>query len=166
MMFLQCDMLRIINAIGKGNMEIIEIENRIDSLIAELTYVWEKSVKATHLFISLKEINNIKQCIPDALRQVDHLAMAKNENGTPVAFMGTEAQRLGMLFVLPEERGKGLGGRLLQFGIESYQINELTVNEQNPIAKNFYEHMGFKVYKRTDLDEQGRPYPLLYMRLR
>ena len=23
--------------------------------------------------------------------------------------------------------------------------------------------MGFEVYKRTELDEQGEPYPLLYM---
>ena len=34
-----------------------------------------------------------------------------------------------------------------------------------PLAKGFYEHMGFQVYKRTELDEQGNPYPLLYMRL-
>lgn len=25
--------------------------------------------------------------------------------------------------------------------------------------------MGFKTYKRTELDEQGNPYPILYMRL-
>ena len=34
-----------------------------------------------------------------------------------------------------------------------------------PLAKGFYENMGFQVYKRTELDEQGNPYPLLYMRL-
>lgn len=39
------------------------------------------------------------------------------------------------------------------------------MNEQNFIAKAFYERMGFKVFKRTDLDEQGNPYPLLYMKL-
>ena len=27
------------------------------------------------------------------------------------------------------------------------------------------EHMGFQTYKRTDFDEEGNPYPLLYMRL-
>lgn len=39
------------------------------------------------------------------------------------------------------------------------------VNEQNPQARGFYEHMGFEVYKRTDHDEQGNPWPLLYMEL-
>ncbi|WP_330606527.1 GNAT family N-acetyltransferase [Blautia luti] len=54
---------------------------------------------------------------------------------------------------------------MLQYGIETYNIQELTVNEQNPQAVGFYEHMGFQTYKRTDHDEEGNPYPLLYMRL-
>lgn len=70
-----------------------------------------------------------------------------------------------ILFLSPEARGKGLGKRLLQYGIETYNIQELTVNEQNPQAVGFYEHMGFQTYKRTDHDEEGNPYPLLYMRL-
>ena len=28
----------------------------------------------------------------------------------------------------------------------------------------FNEHMGFETYKRTDMDEEGNPYPLLYMK--
>ena len=52
---------------------------------------------------------------------------------------------------------------MIQYGINNYSINEVTVNEQNLRARGFYEHMGFKVYKRTDCDEQGNPYPLLYM---
>ena len=38
------------------------------------------------------------------------------------------------------------------------------MNEQNPQAVGFYEHMGFAAYKRTDLDKHGNPYPLLYMK--
>ena len=70
-----------------------------------------------------------------------------------------------LLCLSPEVRGKGLGKQLLQYGIETYNIQELTVNEQNPQAVGFYEHMGFQTYKRTDHDEEGNPYPLLYMRL-
>ena len=62
------------------------------------------------------------------------------------------------------ERGKGVGKQLLQYGIENSGIQELTVNEQNPQAVGFYRHMGFKTYKRTDYDEEGNPYPLLYMK--
>jgi len=55
--------------------------------------------------------------------------------------------------------------QLLLYGISNYGVKELTVNEQNPQAIGFYEHMGFKTYKRTELDEEGNAYPLLYMRL-
>ena len=79
--------------------------------------------------------------------------------------MGVENNRLEMLFIAPEERGKGVGRQLIQYGISNYDIQELTVNEQNPQAIGFYEHMGFVTYKRTELDEDGNPYPLLYMRL-
>lgn len=92
------------------------------------------------------------------------MLIAEDESGRPVAFMGVETGSLEMLFIAPEERGKGLGKRLIQYGIKNYSVEKLTVNEQNPQAKGFYEHMGFQVYKRTDLDEQGNPYPLLYMR--
>ena len=71
-----------------------------------------------------------------------------------------------MLFLSPSERGRGLGRKLLEYGIQNYDVLELTVNEQNPQAAGFYEHLGFETYKRTDCDEEGRPYPLLYMRLK
>lgn len=90
--------------------------------------------------------------------------VAEKEDGTPVAFMGIADKMLEMLFISDAERGKGLGRQLITYGIEHYAIQELAVNEQNPSAKGFYEHMGFTVYKRTDLDEQGNPYPLLYMK--
>lgn len=41
---------------------------------------------------------------------------------------------------------------------------QFPVNEQNPQAVGFYEHLGFVTYKRTVLDEEGNPYPLLYMK--
>ncbi len=79
--------------------------------------------------------------------------------------MGIENSRLEMLFIAPDERGHGLGRQLMQYGIENYDINKLTVNKQNPQAVGFYAHMGFKTYKRTDFDEERNPYPLLYMQL-
>ena len=90
----------------------------------------------------------------------------KNENNMPIAFMGIEDTKLEMLFIKNSERGKGLGKQLLNYGIENYNVNELAVNEQNSNAKEFYEHMGFKIYKRTEIDEQGNPYPILYMKLK
>ena len=145
-------------------MKIVEVKERTPDLIKGLLEVWENSVRATHLFLSDSEIQSIKKYVPQALNEVLHLLIAEDESGRAVAFMGVEAGSLEMLFIAPEERGKGLGKRLIQYGIKNYSVEKLTVNEQNPQAKEFYEHMGFQVYKRTDLDEQGNPYPLLYMR--
>lgn len=146
-------------------MKIIEVKERTPILVQELLKVWEKSVRATHLFLSDSEINSIKGYVPQALNGVANLVIAENENGIPIAFMGVESGILEMLFVAPEERGKGVGKNLIRYGMKAYGIEKLTVNEQNPQAKGFYEYMGFKVYKRSENDEQGNPYPLLYMSL-
>ena len=63
-----------------------------------------------------------------------------------------QSVRATHLFLSPKERGKGIGRQLLQYGIHNYEIREVTVNEQNPQAVGFYEHMGFAAYKLTDLD--------------
>lgn len=127
--------------------------------------MWEKSVRETHLFLSDYEIKNIKKYVPQALGGISCLIIETNDGENPIAFMGIDDKKLEMLFISPEERGKGLGRKLLEHGIEKYSIKELAVNEQNPLAIGFYEHMGFNVYKRTDLDEQGNHYPILYMKL-
>ncbi len=145
-------------------MKICEVHNRAPLLPALLS-VWEASVRATHLFLSDTEVKAIKKYVPQAMQGVAHLIVAENDRGEPIAFMGTEHERLEMFFLSPAERGKGLGRQLLQYGIEHYGIREVTVNEQNPHAVGFYRHMGFATYQRTDRDEEGSPYPLLYMRL-
>lgn len=146
-------------------MKIFETNKRTPDLMQQVLTVWEKSVRATHLFLSDAEIENIKKYVPEALNEVAHLLIANDEEGHAAAFMGIENETLEMLFIAPEHRGKGLGKELLSLGIEKYGVKQLTVNEQNPQAIGFYEHLGFKVYKRKDNDEQGNPYPLLYMRL-
>ena len=144
-------------------MNIIEVTDR-DLLIKQLLDIWESSVKGTHFFLSRNEIENIKRYVPQALKAVPHLIIIEKENHIPVGFMGIVNQHLEMLFISDKERGKGFGKKLLRYGIEKYSINDLAVNEQNSLAKDFYEYMGFEVYKRTEFDEQGNPYPLLYMK--
>ena len=147
------------------NKRIFEVKDRTPILVNELLDIWEDSVKATHLFLSSEEIEMIKKYVPQALKEVKHLVISKNENNEPIAFMGIEDGKLEMLFIKNSEREKGIGKKLLNYGIEKYNVSELVVNEQNPNAKAFYEHLGFKVYKRSEVDEQGNPYPILYMKL-
>lgn len=119
---------------------------------------------ATHVFLSENEIENIKKYVLQALKEVEYLTIITEDNNIPLAFIGIENNRQEMLFVNAGERGKGFWTKFIKYDIKKYSINELTVNEQNPCALRFYEKNGFQVYKRTETDEQGHPYPLLYMK--
>ena len=77
-------------------------------------------MKATHLFLSDDEINIIKQYVPQALKEVPVLVVAENRNGSPEGFRGVADKMLEMIFVSNESRGKGIGKKLLQYGIENY----------------------------------------------
>ncbi len=46
---------------------------------------------------------------------------------------------------------------------EIKHIKEYVLEALNAVG--FYRHFGFETYKRTDCDEEGNPYPLLYMKL-
>ena len=53
--------------------EITEITDRPPQLMEQLLEVWERSVRATHLFLSAGEVAEIKPYVPQALREVPHL---------------------------------------------------------------------------------------------
>ena len=142
---------------------MIEIKTLTTDLIERLLLIWESSVRATHNFLSDEEINNIKKYVPEALNNIEHLIILEDTSKQPLGFMGISNHTLEMLFIADKNRGKGLGKQLLTYGIEHYAVQELTVNEQNPLARGFYEHMGFQTYKRSKFDEQGNNYPILYM---
>lgn len=138
---------------------------RSQVLIEKLVNLWENSVKASHLFLSNKEIEEIKKYVPQALREIEHLIVETDKTENPIAFMGIYKNKLEMLFISPAHMKTGLGRKLIEEAIENYPVNELVVNEQNPKAKGFYEHLGFRVYKRNPIDEQGNQYPILFMHL-
>lgn len=146
--------------------EEIKKAERSENLAANLLEIWEKSVRATHTFLSEEEILKIKEYVPGAICGVETLLVLfdKGEN-SPLGFMGIEGKKIEMLFLSPDARGKGFGKRLVQRGIEIFSAEEVTVNEQNPKAKGFYEHLGFKTYKTSTTDEQGNPYPIAWMKL-
>lgn len=140
----------------------VEIKER-KGLLPQLLRVWESAVRATHLFLSGKEIEKIREYVPQAIGEVPVLVVAEQE-GMPVAFAGIKGKKVEMLFVSAENRGKGIGKRLLQYAVDNHGVSEVVVNEQNAQAVGFYLHVGFVVCKRSDVDEQGNPCPILYMK--
>lgn len=62
-------------------------------------------------------------------------------------------------------RGTGIGKKLVTYAINHLQVTKVDVNEQNIQAVGFYKYIGFNVYKRSDLDGEGKEYPILHMQL-
>mgnify|MGYP006924306919 CR=1 FL=1 len=85
-------------------MKIIEVKERTPLLVEQLLEVWEKSVRATHLFLSDNEVKSIKEYVPQALINIAHLVISKNSSGVPIAFMGIEDETLEM-FLLHQKKG-------------------------------------------------------------
>ena len=138
--------------------------SRDDALVGRLVELWEASVRATHDFLSEEDIRGIRTYVPDALRSIADLRIVRDAEGVPVAFMGCDGRRLEMLFVDPACRGAGVGTALVREAFAA-GVTEVVVNEQNPSARGFYEHVGFAVCGRSERDEQGGPFPILYMKL-
>ena len=144
-------------------MKIIKCEDRSPSLAASLLNVWTRSVSATHTFLTESDIERIAEYVPAAIDGIPVLIVAE-EQGAYVGFAGVEDKKLEMLFIDPDFRNQGIGKQMMQYLLEHHGISEVSVNEQNPKAVGFYRKMGFRTYKRTELDEQGNPFPLLYMK--
>lgn len=138
---------------------------REDGLIDQLTALWEASVRATHHFLDEATIQDIAQEVPQALRQVPSLTVALEEDGTPAGFAGVAGHSLEMLFLAPDHLGTGLGRQLFREVMARHYIAQVTVNEQNQRALAFYLRRSYKVHHRTPTDQQGRPYPLLFLTL-
>lgn len=145
-------------------MQIIEPAVRGSQQIQVLTALWDRSVRATHKFLSDTDRAAIALEVPGALAAVPQLAVAVAADGGLLGFMGANDRHLEMLFLDPAARGQGVGGTLLRYGVRRWQLETLTVNEQNHAAVGFYRHMGFVAERRSDTDQQGRPFALLYMR--
>ena len=141
-------------------MNIQKIE-KIDH--STLIGIWEASVRATHDFLSENDIVELKPLILEHYFDAVDLRCAKDDGGEVLGFCGVAEGNIEMLFIAPEARGKGVGALLCNYAIKNQRATKVDVNEQNPQAIGFYQHMGFKIVGRSETDGQGKPFPLLHM---
>lgn len=147
----------------KQEYSIERIGRRTDQEIEKLAEIWEASVRATHDFLGKSDIQGLAPEVKAGLKGVEKLMLAQDSAGTTVGFIGIDKQKIEMLFVEPKWFGKGVGSFLIRHAIDNCGATAVDVNEQNPGARGFYEHMGFWVASRSPLDEQGRGFPILHM---
>lgn len=130
-----------------------------------LADVWLASVKATHDFVTAEDIEfYYKKIISEYMPHIEVHAI-KDGQGKWIAFIGLGPDNIEMLFVHPDEMGKGYGSTLLEFAIKEKGINRVDVNEQNRMALEFYRKHGFLTIGRDATDPEGKPYPVLHLRL-
>lgn len=144
-------------------MKIKQLAVRDPEMVEKLIDVWTRSVRATHTFLNEDDIRRLTPVVRQGLTEIPVLVTVETDEGNPVGFMGIGDGCLEMLFLHPDCRGQGLGRQLLKMGIEQYDVRRLDVNEQNPAAHGFYEHMGFKVVGRSEFDDYGNPFPILHL---
>src|SRR5262245_21311810 len=131
-----------------------------------LLAVWLRSVRATHTFVSEKDIQAMIPQVRDYLASsAPAFWVLCEDSGAIMGFMGMSGSKMESLFLAPEFHRRGAGRRLVRHTQALHGELTVDVNEQNAAARAFYEACGFVVEGRSELDDQGRPYPLLHMRL-
>ena len=145
------------------NIETVEKDKRGPMLKSKLLDIWRESVRASHHFLTEADIDRLTAQAESALLQIKTLLVVW-DNQHPIGFMGVQERKIEMLFLHPDYFRKGLGKELVRRAFDELAVEFVDVNEQNPDAVEFYERMGFKVFKRNECDSEGNPFPILEMK--
>jgi putative acetyltransferase len=132
-----------------------------------LVDLWLRSVRATHTFLTEKDIQRFLPFVQEELASDKaEIWVLQTEHGEAIGFMELSGNKMEALFLAPEHHRRG-GGRQLVHHAQQLR-GELTVdvNEQNPAARRFYEACGFISEGRSERDGMGLPFPLVHMRLK
>lgn len=130
----------------------------------QILKVWEDSVLKSHDFLNPDDFQEIKKLV-NSIDFNDLEVYCLIDQNKVHGFIGVADQNIEMLFIAPSHFGQGLGKRLVNFAILELEAKKVDVNEQNRNAVGFYQKLGFQTFERTELDDQGRNYPLLRMKL-
>ena len=130
----------------------------------QIISVWEISVRATHDFVSPKDIDYFKEIVKGIDFNSFPVYCLVSEDKV-LGFIGVEDSTIEMLFLDPNFIGQGLGKKLMNFALSELKADKVNVNEQNTNAVTFYVKFGFVTYERTEKDPEGKDYPILKMKL-
>jgi putative acetyltransferase len=130
-----------------------------------LVDIWLRSVRATHSFLSEEDIQSFLPLVRDYLENAEAELWVLCEDSQALGFMGMSGNKMESLFLAPECQRRGWGRQAVRHAQALRGELTVDVNEQNPAACRFYQACGFVVEGRSEVDGNGRPFPLLHMRL-
>ena len=125
--------------------------------------LWRRAVDATHDFLSAEDRRAIDAEVVGFLPQAP-LLLAVDAEDRPLGFMLLDGSHMEALFIDPEVHGQGIGRQLVEHALAQHSTLTTDVNAQNAQALGFYLRMGFVETGRSEVDSQGRPYPLIHLR--
>lgn len=130
----------------------------------EIINLWEASVRASHHFLTADEISYYKPLVLKyALPESELYGIIHKQR--LAGFIGIRSDKIEMLFVHPDFFGQGLGTLLLKHALHELNCTKIDVNEENPKAYQFYLKHGFKLISRDELDDNGKPHPILHLQI-
>ena len=142
--------------------EAIDLNDR-NEILDDLIALWERSVRASHTFLTEQNIADIKPQVAPAIVGISHFLVIR-EDGKIVAFMGVEEDSIEMLFIDPLAWKKGYGRALIQHAIDELDAIYVDVNEGNHGARAFYEALGFAMFDYSETDSAGNPFPIMHLK--
>jgi putative acetyltransferase len=131
---------------------------------ARVVQIWRGAVDATHDFLTAADRAAIDDEVRNFLPSAS-LWLACDHRNRAVGFLGISGNHMDSLFIDPACRGTGVGRSLVRHAIALHPILTTDVNEQNEQAMGFYRWLGFVPTGRSPTDDQGRPYPLVHLKL-
>ena len=147
---------------------MITIANVVPGDHDTLVEIWLRSVRATHAFLTEDDIQSLLPLVRGELGPASELELwaLHGEDGVVIGFLGLSGADVAALFLDPDHLRRGGGRMLLAHARRLKGPLTVDVNEQNPEAVRFYEACGFEVFDRSQVDDAGRPFPILHMRQR
>ncbi len=133
--------------------------------IPSMLDIWRRAVQATHHFLRPGDFEEIERIVAESYLPNAAFWLAVDPSSRSIGFMGLTGSHIDSLFIDPAGRGAGVGRLMVEHAgrLASASALSVDVNEQNEQAVGFYRHLGFEVTGRSEVDDAGRPYPILHM---
>lgn len=129
----------------------LKIRNATQNDFKILTEIWLKTSIKAHHFISKTYWEQNKSNMQELYLPMAEVYLIEN-NQNIHGFIALAENKIAALFVLPEQQGKGLGLKLLNYVKEIRTQLELNVYQDNKKSVDFYQKHGFSIEKET-IDE-------------
>ena len=127
------------------------IRNYQNSDLDTLMQIWLEGNLDAHDFVDPSYWQDnyelVKKELPNAHLYVDE------EDGEIAGFVGMQGDYIAGIFVKSDYRGRGIGGKMIDFLKQKHDRLQLSVYEKNEAVFNFYQKHGFRLVKK-DIDQE------------